>query len=385
MTSNSDLFTCVTCNVAFNDAELQRAHYKIDWHRYNLKRRVADLPPVSLKDFNERVVIQTSQQKENEEMFCKLCSKHYTTNNAFLNHKQSKKHKELEAMNEMLLSEQKKEDNQIAIKSDRTEKKAAQFKKIMEQREGFINEVLKSETKKESTTHMEDDGNDEWEDIIEDEVVDSEEDPFDKLTGIDIKKCFFCDHESETVEDKCEHMTAVHSFQIPDIENVNDLEGLVKFLGIKLGAYYVCLWCSGKCYNDLESVRKHMSDKGHQKMKFEGETLLEYADYYAYDLSDSESDYDMLNESDLTVTGQRLMSYTDSNASFNYTNNNSSFDDETFQLVLPSGATIGHRSLFRYYKQSFGHRSMELKARNNITLKDKYKMIASNSLCYTRK
>jgi hypothetical protein len=102
-------------------------------------------------------------------------------------------------------------------------------------------------------------------------------------------------------------------------------------------------------------------------------------------LSDSESDYDMLNESDLTVTGQRLMSYTDSNASFNYTNNNSSFDDETFQLVLPSGATIGHRSLFRYYKQSFGHRSMELKARNNITLKDKYKMIASNSLCYTRK
>merc|ERR1712080_96632 len=29
-----------------------------------------------------------------------------------------------------------------------------------------------------------------------------------------------------------------------------------------------------------------------------------------------------------------------------------SLDDSGFQLVLPSGATIGHRSLLRYYRQS---------------------------------
>jgi hypothetical protein len=26
---------------------MQREHYKTDWHRYNLKRKVVDLPPVT--------------------------------------------------------------------------------------------------------------------------------------------------------------------------------------------------------------------------------------------------------------------------------------------------------------------------------------------------
>ena len=26
-------FTCITCGVAFHDADLQRDHYKTDWHR----------------------------------------------------------------------------------------------------------------------------------------------------------------------------------------------------------------------------------------------------------------------------------------------------------------------------------------------------------------
>jgi len=63
------------------------------------------------------------------------------------------------------------------------------------------------------------------------------------------------------VEDKCEHMAKVHSFYIPDMEHVCDLEGLVKFLGIKIGVYHVCLWCSSKCYRDLQAVSKHMRDK----------------------------------------------------------------------------------------------------------------------------
>ena len=42
-------------------AELQKAHYKTDWHRYNLKRRVADLPPVSAENFQQRVLAQREQ------------------------------------------------------------------------------------------------------------------------------------------------------------------------------------------------------------------------------------------------------------------------------------------------------------------------------------
>ena len=54
-------FTCITCRVAFADADLQRSHYKTDWHRYNLKRKVADLPHVTAEGFNQRVLAQRAQ------------------------------------------------------------------------------------------------------------------------------------------------------------------------------------------------------------------------------------------------------------------------------------------------------------------------------------
>ena len=37
---SAPLYTCITCRVGFRTAELQRNHYKSDWHRYNLKRKV---------------------------------------------------------------------------------------------------------------------------------------------------------------------------------------------------------------------------------------------------------------------------------------------------------------------------------------------------------
>ena len=40
-------FTCISCHVAFKEANIQREHYKTDWHRYNLKRKVVELPPVT--------------------------------------------------------------------------------------------------------------------------------------------------------------------------------------------------------------------------------------------------------------------------------------------------------------------------------------------------
>ena len=42
-------------------AALQKEHYKSDWHRYNLKRKVADLPPVTAENFQERVLAQRIQ------------------------------------------------------------------------------------------------------------------------------------------------------------------------------------------------------------------------------------------------------------------------------------------------------------------------------------
>ena len=94
-------FTCITCHVAFNNGELQRAHYKTDWHRYNLKRKVADLGPITAADFAEKVEniqkqnsYEISQANSRSTLNCKDCGKTFTSENGFLNHTKSKKHLE---------------------------------------------------------------------------------------------------------------------------------------------------------------------------------------------------------------------------------------------------------------------------------------------------
>lgn len=52
--TSSGLFTCISCQVAFQTPESQRNHYQTEWHRYNLKRKVVSLPCVTLDQFNSK-------------------------------------------------------------------------------------------------------------------------------------------------------------------------------------------------------------------------------------------------------------------------------------------------------------------------------------------
>ena len=116
-----------------------------------------------------------------------------------------------------------------------------------------------------------------------------------------------------------------------------------------------------------------MSDKGHQKMRFEGETLLEYADFYSFDGDSTvEEEFEILDESSFMNTSENSMVLYSRDGKSNIIKENTS----DFELVLPSGTRLGHRSLQRYYKQSFGHRNLENKALCNITLRDKYLAIS---------
>ena len=78
-----------------------------------------------------------------------------------------------------------------------------------------------------------------------------------------------------------------------------------------------------------------MVDKGHTQLLFEGDAALEYADYYDY--SSSYPDRKKAEEGmDLDVD------VPDTSLSVN----------SNLELVLPSGATVGHRSFQRYYRQN---------------------------------
>lgn len=312
-------FTCISCHVAFDDAEIQRLHYKTDWHRYNLKRKVADLPPVNPEEFQRRVIQQ--QEKEqftilDQSTYCKVCKKSFGNPKAFDNHINSKKHKDL--LNTL-------------DESDR-DKVGIPCEKKLQSKE------LQADVEMENDEDVEDVDSDEWDDEI------SENNP------VASNNCLFCSHHSRSLYKNLQHMTAAHSFFIPDIEFVVDLKGLLLYLGEKVCQGFICLWCNDekKTFQSLEATQQHMCDKGHCKILHEGKTLMEYYDFYDYSSSYPDN--------------EELCVAIESNV----------LDDASFELVLPSGATIGHRSLAVYYKQSLN----STKNKQNTTQKKINKIIS---------
>lgn len=42
---------CPTCNIDFSELQQHKNHYKSDYHRYNLKRKMVKLAPVTHDQF----------------------------------------------------------------------------------------------------------------------------------------------------------------------------------------------------------------------------------------------------------------------------------------------------------------------------------------------
>ena len=312
------MFTCITCRVSFADSDIQRRHYKTDWHRYNLKRKVAEMPPVTAEVFQQKVLaqkaeVEAQQQSKTKSLHCQLCNKTFSSENAFSNHLSSKKHKDVEANK---ANKAKKQESLIT---------ESQFSNNFKRKDSKETDPENTESENaESLSHNGDDDDDEDDDIEED--------------TLEVTDCLFCPHHSVSLEENLKHMTRSHSFFIPDLEYVVDLKGLVTYLCEKVGMGNMCLYCNdkGESFFSLEAVQSHMVDKGHTKMNYEGDAVLEYADFY--DFSSSYPDYnpDKENEGDEIQGRESTLAV----------------NEQTLELCLPSGAKIGHRNMRHIYKQN---------------------------------
>lgn len=312
------MFTCITCRVSFADSDIQRRHYKTDWHRYNLKRKVAEMPPVTAEVFQQKVLaqkaeVEAQQQSKTKSLHCQLCNKTFSSENAFSNHLSSKKHKDVEASK---ANKAKKQESLIT---------ESQFSNNFKRKDSKETDPENTESENaESLSHNGDDDDDEDDDIEED--------------TLEVTDCLFCPHHSVSLEENLKHMTRSHSFFIPDLEYVVDLKGLVTYLCEKVGMGNMCLYCNdkGKSFFSLEAVQSHMVDKGHTKMNYEGDAVLEYAEFY--DFSSSYPDYnpDEENEGDEIQGRESTLAV----------------NEQTLELCLPSGAKIGHRNMRHIYKQN---------------------------------
>ncbi len=49
--SSGAALTCLSCQLIFSTSTEQKEHYKSDFHRFNLKRKVVGLPPITMEMF----------------------------------------------------------------------------------------------------------------------------------------------------------------------------------------------------------------------------------------------------------------------------------------------------------------------------------------------
>ncbi|CAJ0764040.1 15350_t:CDS:2, partial [Entrophospora sp. SA101] len=141
-------------------------------------------------------------------------------------------------------------------------------------------------------------------------------------------------------------MTKVHSFFIPEIGYLVDIHGLIKYLGEKISVGNVCLYRNGRGKEFSKLI------KGHTMIIYDQEDdIMEISDYYDFRSSYSDLDIDDDND-DEDELPKRNMIYQDK-----------------MELVLPSGARIGHRSLARYYKQNLRFEDNNFE-RNNLVEND---------------
>lgn len=199
--------------------------------------------------------------------------------------------------------------------------------------------------------------------------------------------CLFCTLTSDSIATNLEHMSSVHSFFIPDAEFVVDLPGLLGYLGEKIAVGNVCIACPSREFRSIEAVRKHMVDKGHCKIGYENESQrLEISDYYDFSSSYPDADArlkrrearaaqraeraaekeaarqdagwedvdDMdVEDAEVDEVVEELVLDNDSDSDTSSLDDNTlSYGDTPYELVLPSGARIGHRSMKRYYDQA---------------------------------
>jgi pre-60S factor REI1 len=174
-------------------------------------------------------------------------------------------------------------------------------------------------------------------------------------------------------------MSSAHSFFLPDADYLVDLPGLLTFLGAKISDEHHCIYCDGE-YRSVGSVRSHMIDKGHCKIAYDdGPEWVEIWDYYDFAVAvDPEREARRERRAARRTARAEALERggggaedaleppasedesTDSLGESDASGDEDEFpgaeatvDSERRELVLPSGARLGHRADRRFFAQSF--------------------------------
>lgn len=335
MSDDHPKFTCNTCGLSFTDAEYQREHMKTDWHRYNLKRRVANLPPIPSDVFAEKMIQQRSAQLEPKP---RNANRQVTKKDL---KRMEKERRRQEATAASGTAPTEDEDNlsdsgSITSRAHSVTSAMSNFSLGDPVRSGY-------QTEEDDFSASEDENDqDEVDQVLQHKIA--------NMVKIPVNISFMDGHVSDSVEANVDYLERKYGLYVPERKFLTDLEGLVEYLNEKVGLGNCCLSCS-YMGRSLEAVRAHMVSKQHVKVPYETENhRAELADFYDFSSSYSangdewEEVSDEDGETDYTV---RVQGGDDEDAVDN------SLYVDGYELVVGPGKVAGHRSLQRYYKQRF--------------------------------
>ncbi|KAL5600933.1 hypothetical protein BROUX41_005767 [Berkeleyomyces rouxiae] len=415
-TADSHPYTCNTCRIGYRAPDLQKAHMRSDWHRYNLKRRVAGLPPIASETFSEKVLqahaaSNAEAEKAYFEKFCDACQKNYSSENSYNNHLHSAKHKH----NQNAL----RRAAAAAAKSDALEQSTIASSTFS------LGEPIKKEIPA-VDLHGDEDAVDKVTNAISKTAISEEPKEDAEMTAKEleassnsstapVETCLFCNLVSSDIDANVLHMERTHGTIIPEKPYLVDLSGLITHLYKRIQEDMACLVCL-KVKSNAFAVQTHMRDTSHCMIPFTTEEeQLDIGDFYdfrsTYSDDEEDEDEDMIFEGgdvklgaarSVKVTGEdgqeiaedegwetdSSMSSTDSDdiGAVKADNNldrlskheHHSHDDprghrradgyhshahkhvraafyDEFELHLPSGRSVGHRQHQRYYRQNLEH------------------------------
>lgn len=301
--SDASVITCTACCLRIVGTTERHNHYRSDLHRVNLKRKVTGLGPLSEAEFVERVTkmaelsSENEKKKERKSWYCTICSKKFSSEKAFRNHLKSRRH--LDRVKALRM-----EKGSEASWADSEPSWAGTSVTDVEEEEAVLQEM-------------------------NDEMIDMElERRFREGGAFSETDCPFDGTSHESVEDNLNYMSKNFGFKLPYIEQLTNVEGLLRYMGQKVGIGYACVAC-GRVFGSVDAVQKHMVDKGHCMLSGD-DWEDEYGEFYSF--------------------GEQVW---DNTHSLDGDYDEDDGDEQEVEMVV-GNKIVGHRSLRRYYKQSAG-------------------------------
>ena len=295
-----------------------------DWHRYNLKRRVATLPPLTSEVFAEKVLANKASQaataaRASFEKRCESCEKTYYSEGAYINHLNSQKHRVLAARwngkagteTESLVDSTFSLGEPMEVQSTTTE---STVNGVDERAEEEFEEVVDSikATRLEDASPVDPLSRRPSRPTPTSALSGSRDHPISATTDedgeyehpSDPQQCLFCNYLSPTVDLNLNHMSKQHGFFVPEREYLVDLAGLLNYLSETITVLHQCLYCH-KTVHTASGVQTHMRDRGHCMLAYSTEEeQLDVGDFY--DFRSTYSDEDVSDEEGETNGGVSL-------------------------------------------------------------------------------